>query len=273
MSHIDPSAAIRFCNMCVPLAYDEEDGDGCEDARDKLCFLFVYPSYEYDPPENSTAEQQTTERFVHNYMVRLGRFPKPLPPRMCHDHCQIITDTINTNVILRPGFSTLQGIEKDVKSAAAHSKVLLLHLCGHGNSDGSFVASDGRPVGQHELVKWLQEAKFDGTVICVFNSCNSEACGGAPNVQSSIGGWNASLPFRWIHMYSCGGDETQVPSHALHVARLLSLLIKTTPPYTELQEQMDRLWVTSSQPADRWRAPPTLSMGRPYAGIFLGAAS
>ena len=239
--------------------------DPVDELRDRsgTSYVLIYPDYKYHPDENNTAEESALEAVAHKYLVRLGRLPKEFKTQFLKKHRDILEGALEGHTVttLRT-FVTPDDIQKMIDKQTMDAEVVILIFCGHGSRDGSFITSNGTPVSQSQIAKSITACGFDGTVICVFNCCHAN---GVDAAGVTAAGWNPCLPFRWIHLYSCGGNESQVSSHAHHVTRVFSRLV----------DRFDELWV-EERVAGFWRGPPTLTMGSTgvaYSGIFPGPAS
>lgn len=260
---------ICFCNSCMQ---DDHDDDTTTKGTS---FVFLYPRYEYFPESDATTmKTQAAERLVHQYLVRLERLPRPLPSDMLTIHENILGNVLCSKRVVS-GKVLSADIRKYVQSESLLCDTLILNFCGHGAMNCSFITSTGKPLPQEDIVAWLIQARFSGTVICVFNMCHAERLLASTHISCNAG-WNPSLPFRWIHLYSCDWDETQKVSHAHHVVRLLQRLMTEKPLYASLQSRSDELWVETrdvNQSFELWRGPPNISMGARYSGRFSDNAS
>lgn len=266
MDTCDPEPC--FCTACKPRR--SEDG---ESRRKGSCVVMVYPDYKHHPHAEDTPEQRAMESVVHRYLVRLGRLPTEFKSPFFRKHRDILEEALEGRMVVSlNSFVSSKEIHDTIAFMAPTSEVMFLIFCGHGAGDRAFVTSNGCALPQKKIGEWLVAARFTGTVICVFNCCHAN--GVAPTGVPSCG-WSPALPFRWVHMYSCGGDESQVTSNAHHVTRVLSRLILERPRYAELQATLDEMWVherDAGQLPESWRGPPTLKTGGAYDGQFPGPA-
>jgi hypothetical protein len=273
---------LCFCDCCVQCGSDE--GDSTPSPSIPLALLAVYPSYEWVPPPPSahacSPTEEALERAMHAYLQRLGRLPRPLPA-MCQDHLQLLGAFDNITQLTGSRISRAL-ILRELRVKAAQAVVLFLLLCGHGGRGGELILADGSAISLADVGHELESAHFRGTLVCVLNACNAESPPPTPFGSQAAellaaAGWHPGLPFRWVLMHSSGPAEAQKPSHAAHFARLLGRLAAERPPYCDVQQRGDQLWVElrdPGQPPSLWRGPPTICMGScAYRGCFLGPAA
>lgn len=262
-----------YCNTCVPgddIVWTSEVPD--MSVPDVVRFLMVYPRYDYMPLDDTKPEDEKMEAIVHAMFVHAAIFPKPLDKDMLTKHRSIMggsDDDVNCTGVVVPG-----KVESCVRAVARMAKTLVIVFCGHGAENGNFVVSNGKPVKQEHVAAWLKAAGFKGTVICVFNCCH--AADTEPRDNASMDGWNGDLPFKWVHIYSCGPRDTEKGSHAAHVMRTLRKLMDDKPCYSVLETAVSDAWKATRDPAqgwDRWRPSPFFKMGGAYSGEFGRSAT
>ena len=252
-----------FCNSCLGHPDDDMEHDNSDYVD--LTVLYVYPDYVHQTLEG---EDENMCRLIHKYLVHIKRVPPPFEKtttrEMLIKHIEIMN---YTSYITCTGHQTLDDIKKRVESSSCRTKVLFMMFCGHGTSTGVFLASNGEQIDPNKIALWLKGVGFKGTVICVFNCCHAEP----PMLE--VGWKTLELPFKWIHIYSCGPTEDQVPSHAAHVVRLIRSLVDKNVTYEAFLDHVDNAWVETrdqSQTSSKWRGPTTVSMGScVYSGTFM----
>lgn len=255
-----------YCANCMP-------SDECGEPLNDLGYIFVYPSYKYKAPDKAPALQIALEEVAHAYLARLRKVPRPLPEDMFEYHKGFLDKETRDGVIPCVGYQDAGKVRNSIRKNAPDYKVLVLVFCGHGSKNGDFVGSDGNAISQTSIYSWLVEAKFMGTVICVFNCCHADDTDVRDDKAAE--GWVKDAPFKWVHIYSSGNDEGQKPSHAHQVARTFGELVKEPPLYGCLEHTIASIWRRTREPGRElmyWRAPPTVSLGGCYGGSFLSPA-
>eukprot|EP00798_Chlamydomonas_sp_ICE-L_P008421 gene8421-4886_t len=116
---------------------------------DGLAIVPVYPRYDYIPSQGTDLRDQRTERVAHNYMVRVGKLPKPLPHIDHKTDCKALVKVLRQHsckphVEMASGFVGREEAMKALARAAASSAELLVVLKGHGSGAANLVMSDGR---------------------------------------------------------------------------------------------------------------------------------
>jgi hypothetical protein len=258
-----PYNDVCYCYDCMPDESEEASGKG-------VGYLFVYPSYSYEPLMRDNPLQQAIKKTVHGYLAQLRKVPRPLP-HMFDDHVKMFKPKCGT-MMSCTGYCDSQRIRDFVKHNAPSYEVLFIMFCGHGASKGAFIASDGSPVRQDAIAGWLKQANFAGTVVCVFNCCHAED---DIRDDAPAESWEKSSPFNWIHVYSSGSYETQKPKHASHVATTVAAVVNDPPSYANLQDEIKRVFKATRARLTNvaeWRACPVVSCGGHYAGRFMQPA-
>lgn len=259
--------------------YGDENPTFIEYTKSPLGVLYVYPSYDYAGDPKKDTPEMALERSIHNYLMKMKVLPGSLSKYFdVYEHIKTIG--LNKTSIC-DGFILKNDILKSVKNIALTSKVILLFFCGHGSADRKFITSNGKPLTQQEIASSLAQVNFNGTVIAVFNCCHSS---GVISNDVPSASWTKDLPFKWIHIYTCSGDEVQKPAHATRVMEVMSEVIHNRDPvtkekvpvsYANLQVKIDEVWEATqdlNQNIHLWRCPPEVTMGNYYIGNFLDDA-
>eukprot|EP00798_Chlamydomonas_sp_ICE-L_P004813 gene4813-34569_t len=105
---------------------------------DGLAIVPVYPRYDYIPSQGTDQRDQRTERVAHDYMVRVGKLPKPLPHIDHKTDCKALVKVLRQHsckphVEMASGFVGREEAMKALARAAASSAELLVVLKGHGS--------------------------------------------------------------------------------------------------------------------------------------------
>ena len=242
-----------FCDRCVPLC-DEPD----RPSRTELVKLFVYPDYRYR--KSSETKDEAAERVVHDYLVRIGKLPKPFKKDMFAQHCAIMKlDLQDAATFDATYIYTGEDVAASIVRACSDAQRVLLVMCGHGTTGRLAVTlPNGSSFALTDVGKALAAARFLGNVFLVLNVCHAE---GSDSDVPPIG-LGDGAEFSWVVLYS-SSSEPQKPKHAAHVMRVVSRLVAERPTYSELGDRVDVLWVDErdpEQPAALWRGPPTIRM-------------
>jgi hypothetical protein len=240
-----------------------------------LAIVPVYPRYDYIPAKETEQRDLRTERVVHNYMVRVGKLPKPLPHIKCKADCEALVKVLGRHsctphVETANGFVRRNDALKALARAAASASELLVVLRGHGAGSANLVMSDGTKLAPADIKHTLQRISFRGRVLCVFNMCHadsegpaaSEACAHA--VQAGVVWDDAS--FEWATLHSSGAGEQQQPGHGQAIMEVLAAVLACKGlPRRISQGRIDEAWAGVQKKnggATAWMQPPKLSCSR-----------
>ena len=267
-----------FCDRCVPLS-DEPD----RPSRTELVKLFVYPDYRYR--KSSETKDEAAERVVHDYLVCIGKLPKPFKKDMFAQHCAIMKlDLQDAATFDATYIYTGEDVAASIVRACSDAQKVLLVMRGHGTAGRLAVTlPNGSSFTLTDVGKALGAARFLGNVFLVLNVCHAE---GSDSDVPPIG-LGDGAEFSWVVVggappplqpplqpslqtpkhdnFNCrdGGCRGAWPPYAAHVMRVVSRLVAERPTYSELVDRVDVLWVDErdpEQPAALWRGPPTIRM-------------
>ena len=266
MNSDEDQPGVCFCSFCC--RYDQKEDHEpltLNELYDQ--YLPIYPSYKYVESKDATKDQKRFDPMIHEYLVRKGILPKPL--NLYETHSKIIDSILPVDMINHGYMNDFpkKGVLKMIQTQACSARVMIIIFCGHGSEDGSIELNDGCLQNQ-DIINCLVKSKFKGTVICIFNTCHAE------HSLLESKGWDRSLPFKWVHIYS-SSNETQIPAHALLVTQTVAKLFQEKPSYEDLHSCLERIWndMYESTRGVQWRSPPTIRMGENYKGKFMELAT
>ena len=280
-----------FCNDCMHVGSGETDVAPWD--KPKLSVVAVYPRYDYVPTWGASDRDRHTEKVVHDYMVRVGKLPKPLPHIKCKKECKALKLSLGSpkEVTVEPatGFVGCDDAMTTLAKTALCSSELIVVLRGHGAGSGSLVMSDGTKMGPAEVRKALERAGFHGRVLCLFDMCvadvaapsasNASSASSASNALDAPRGWDDAL-YEWATLRSCCTSERQSSEHGIAVMDAVRTLVTGGLPRGELtQARVDAAWdvvrATRGDAADlaAWRVAPQLTLSRGWGsrGVLGGS--
>ncbi len=236
-----------FCPECL-----QQPGAAGSWEPEGLAIVPVYPQYaSRGKPERDTR----TERVTHNYMVRLGKLPTPLPHIKCKKESSELKDVLDRHtgggehqprVEPADGFVGREDAMRALARAAATSSELLVVLRGHGGGASSLVMSDGTKLTPADIKNSLMRGNFNGRVLCVFNMCHADSEGPGPfegphRVDAGVM-WDDAT-FEWATVHSSEAKEKQQPAHGLAVMKALAKVIECKGlPRALNQVRLDQAW-------------------------------
>ena len=217
-----------------------------------LAIVLVYPCYDYIPPKATVKDTRRTEQVVHDYMVRMGKLPKPLPHIKCQAECAALIKVLGRHccaphVETADGFVGRDDALKALARAAAMSMELLVVLRGHGLGAASLVMSNGTKLSPGDIKQVMHRVSFRGRILCVFNMCHadsddpaaSEAC--AHTAQAGVA-WD-DAEFEWATLHSSGAKEQQLHEHGHAVMEVLANVLACKGlPWSITQTRVDEAW-------------------------------